>query len=497
MRLFQVLLFSCGIAQTVVSAPPSITYFSPAGAQRGTTVEVTAVGSVDTSTKWWANDPSLSVEAGKSRGKLSVKVAADAKPGTYWLRAYNADGASSLRPFIVGLLPEILEKEPNDEFKKPQFLDSSSVVVNGQLAKPGDVDCFSISAKKGQTLVASMEAHRTLRSPMDGVLQIVSPDGFVLDQNNDYHGLDPQVAYAAPKVGTYIVRLFAFPASPDTTIRFAGGETYAYRLTITTGGFLDHTIPLAAGPSIKAVEAHGWNISDDTRRIELPAVKPFESHLTVFHPKLAGAFRIRNEKHTIAAGSEPFAPPFSSTHQFAKANEEIAVHFLGKKGQPLSIQAESRSLGLAADPVVRVLDKEKKQLIRAEPPKLASDTVLSFTPPADSEYTIAVSDLYGGAGPRYAFLLRVTIPEPDYDLAIAGDRFAIPPGKPLDIPVKITRKNGFAKAIEIVAEGLPEGVKWEVKPPAGKADPNQVTIAALRGKDGALGRVSTGRQSEG
>ena len=89
--------------------------------------------------------------------------------------------------------------------------------------------------KKGQTLVASLEANRTLRSPMDAMLQIVSADGFVLDENNDFHGLDPQIAFTAKKDGTYIARVYAFPSSPDSSIRFFGSDACIYRLTLTTG----------------------------------------------------------------------------------------------------------------------------------------------------------------------------------------------------------------------------------------------------------------------
>ena len=56
----------------------------------------------------------------RRKGKFKVAVAKDAVPGVYWLRAYNAEGASGLRPFLVGTLPEVMEKEPNDEPRKPQ-----------------------------------------------------------------------------------------------------------------------------------------------------------------------------------------------------------------------------------------------------------------------------------------------------------------------------------------------------------------------------------------
>ena len=100
---------------------------------------------------------------------------------------------------------------------------------------------------------------------MDAVLQVVSADGFVLAQNDDDVGRDPRIVFEAPAAGTYIVRLFAFPATPDSSIRFAGGSAFVYRLTLTTGGFLDHAFPLAVGrDGPRAVEAIGWNIPEDS-----------------------------------------------------------------------------------------------------------------------------------------------------------------------------------------------------------------------------------------
>ena len=46
-------------------------------------------------------------------------------------------------------------------------------------------------------IVAVMDANRTLGSPMDGLLQVVSPRGFVLAQNDDSNGLDPLEAALA------------------------------------------------------------------------------------------------------------------------------------------------------------------------------------------------------------------------------------------------------------------------------------------------------------
>jgi hypothetical protein len=433
---------------------------------------VTATGTLDASAKVWASGKGVSVEAAK--GKFKVTVAKDAVPGAYWLRAYNDEGASNLRPFVVGMLPEVTEKEPNDDFKKPHVLDGSCV-VNGKLEKSGDVDCFAVSLKKGQTLVASLEANRTLRSPMDGMLQILSADGFVLEENNDFHGLDPQLAFTAKKDGTYITRVYAFPAAPDASIRYFGSDACVYRLTLTTGAFADFALPLAASKDGPPLEVQGWNLAPESQKLTFAAV-PGEPFGTALAPGLANALRLRSEPHPVyAKPAGALKPPFSATGRIEVPRGEALIPFEGKKGQALALQVESRSLGLAVNPVLRLLDKDGKQLTRAEPGKLNADTSQLFVLPADGAYTIAVSDLYAGGGLRHTFLLRV-LSEPDYDLSVAADRFTITPGKPTTIAVKVNRLRGFSKPVEVTAEGLPEGVKVEVTQPA-KPDPNTVTLS--------------------
>jgi hypothetical protein len=468
------------VVSSAVAAPPAITHLYPAGAQRGATVDLKATGTIDASTKVWASGKGVSVEVEK--GTFKVRVAKEAVPGTYWLRAFNAEGASGLRPFVVGTLTEVMEKEPNDESKKAQTIEGSTVIVNGKLEKTGDVDCFAVNLKKGQTLVASVEAHDTLRSPMDGMVQVLSADGFVLEENNDFHGLDPQIAFTAPKDGTYIVRVYAFPAAPDASIRFFGSDACIYRLTLTTGPFADHALALAVRPNATAVGAEGWNIGPTTRMLALAPRLGDDSHAVAFSAAMANTLRVRLDEQPVFAplNTGIARPPFSATARLERPGTEMLIPFSGKKGQALSIHAESRSFGLAVNPVVRVLDEKKQQLARAEPGKLNTDTTLTFTPPADGQYTVGVSDLFGGGGKRHICLVRV-LSESDYDLTVTGDRFTISPGKPTTIPVKVNRMRGFNKPVEVAAEGLPDTVKVEIAKPA-KPDPNTVTLSLTADK---------------
>jgi len=220
------ILLLLALASVAVAKPPTLEHLFPAGAARGSTVEVTASGQFE---RWpvrgWSSSEGLAIRAGAEKGKLSMVVAPDAPTGVHWVRLFDDEGASSPRPFVVGVLPELLEVEPNDETGRAQRIDRPDVVVNGRLAKTGDVDGYVVRLRKGQRLVASMEANRRLGSPMDGVLQVASADGFVLAQNDDEHDRDPQIAFQAPADGDYVVRAFAFPFVQESSIRFAGAPT--------------------------------------------------------------------------------------------------------------------------------------------------------------------------------------------------------------------------------------------------------------------------------
>jgi Bacterial pre-peptidase C-terminal domain len=434
----------CVLCGEIASAPPTLTSLFPAGGPVGGTVEITASGSFD---PWpvgaWASDPKIDVKPGKEKGKLTVVIAADAKPGTAWLRLHDASGASPLRPFVVGVLPEVAEVEPNDEVDKPQAIERSCV-VNGKLGRSGDVDAFAFKLAKGQTLVASLLANHVLRSPMDAVLQVVSPDGFVLDQNHDHRGLDPQLAFTAPNDGTYRVRIFAFPSQPDSSIRHFGSDLCVYRLTLSTAGYEDIPIPLAIpnGSGAKP-KATGWNLA--------------------IAPIVPSGIAVRGEAFachdfTAAKPTTALVPPFAITGRIAEPGAVNAIPVKLTKGKPIAVQIESRTLELPLTPVLRLLDESGAVLARAEPVRPNADCELNYAPTKDQAATLEVRDLYRAGGERFVYRVRVAHPEPDADLTVAADRFALAPGTPLEIPVTVARKAGFKGVLELKAEGLPPEV---------------------------------------
>lgn len=468
-----------GLTPPVLAAPPTLSYVEPAGAQRGTTAKVTFAGTLDASTQVWVSHSALAVKPTPEKNRFHITVDTDAPPGVYWLRAYNAEGASALRPFIVGLLPEVAEQEPNDDFKKPQRLEALPGTINGKLDKNGDVDCYAVTLKRGQTLLAALEAHQRLRSPLDCMMQVLSAEGFVLEENNDFRGLDPQIAFTAPRDGTYIVRVYAFPATPDASIRYFGTDAGVYRLTLTTGPYPDYAMPHAVRESdVANLHVAGWNQPAGSVRLVRDPHDPRFG--TIFVQGWANPLRIRCEPHPgygllpPLTPPEKLEPPFSFTARIEEKKGTVRIPFYAKKGQNLTIQVESRSWHWDVNPVVRVLDQQNQALARAEPGKINADVTLAVTPPADGPYTLAITDLYGGGGSRHVVVVRV-LSEPDYELTVATDRFALSPNQPATIPVKINRLRGFQQPVELTVDGLPEGVKFTTTPPA-KSDPNTITL---------------------
>lgn len=472
------------------AAAPDIKYLFPAGATRGATVQVAAGGNIG---GWpaqvWIDRPGLQAVATEEQGKFSITVAADAPPGVYWLRIYNAEGAAAPLPFIVGALSEINEQEPNDSAAKPQALPSPSCTVNGRLEKRGDVDTFAVSLSKDQSLVAAVAAHETLGSPMDPVLQIVSPRGVVLAHSDDERGLDPLVNCVAPSDGVYLVRVFAFPATPDASISLAGGETFIYRLTVTTGGFLDAALPLAVSRAASTMaEACGWNLPDAEKRLSLTPSAD-QAVIDLFAPQWAGTLSLPVVDRPSLCETEPndlahlqsIELPATLSGRIGENGDQDAFRIHLAKGTAWRFKVESRALGYPLDSVLRLVEGSGKTLATSDDAGKNIDADLNFTSPADGDYTLVLSDLYGHGGRRYFYRLTMESLEPDFSLTVAQHAYTLASGKPLEVPVTIDRRQGFSGDIEISVVGLPEAVTCSPVKSAAQGDTAKTVKLTISG----------------
>ena len=103
---------------------PRLSSVFPAGAQRGTTLEVTAFGDqLATTFGLWVSGGGIKgeiVKAENNRVQLKLTVEPDALVGERDLRLVTKGGVSNRVRFIVGVLPEINETEPNNNLSQPK-----------------------------------------------------------------------------------------------------------------------------------------------------------------------------------------------------------------------------------------------------------------------------------------------------------------------------------------------------------------------------------------
>lgn len=498
----------CAFASALLAAPPKLAELFPAGGQRGQTVAVTAAGEFASwPVDFWCDQPGVQITPDKDKGKISIVLAEDVTPGVCWIRAFNAEGGSSPRPFMIEQLAEVEEKETNDLPQQAESL-TLPVVVNGRLAKSGDVDGFAVELKAGETLAARLQANWLLGSPMDTVLQVCerverttsaqidkSPqvEAFVVAQNHDARGLDPALTYTARRDGIYIVRAFAFPSEPNSSIRFAGAENYIYRLTLTTSGLVEFALPLAWPHEASGeVELSGPNVA--AAKFPLPATEsPAQRWSTFFLPGAAGAAEVVRVEFPSALATEqalektgqPLTIPQVISGRLANPKTEHHFRFTAKKGEKLNLTVAARSFGYPLDAVLTILDSAGKELQEVDDAQKLADPTLTFAPAADGQYVARVRDLYGRGGAAMVYLLTAKPAAPDFAITVTGDAFALLPGKTVEIPLTVDRQNGLEEDIEIVAADLPPGITAEAVTSAGKGDTAKAVKLVLQAAEDA------------
>ncbi|HVR73874.1 MAG TPA: pre-peptidase [Planctomycetota bacterium] len=476
-------------ALAALAGPPNVVSLDPPGARRGTTVEVTVRGKLDS----WPVEVlvegagieggGVEASAAAEKGKLSIKVLDDAAPGVRWIRIHDASGSASPRPFVVGTILEAMEKEPNDSREEAGEVVQMPLTLNGRLARTGDVDSFALQLEAGQTLVGALDAHGNLGAPLDGVLQVTSSDGFVLASNNDDRGLDPLVVFTARTSGIHVVRVFGFPAEPGSAIALAGGDAYVYRLTLTTGGFADHAYPLLVSRSRPGIVGIvGWNVPESARilAVDVRSAGTSSDFVTLHHPLLANTVLVHLEPSEVEVQVEvepngrerpqELSLPAAITGRMDALGDADVFRLPARKGAPLRVSLFTPGRGYPFEPILEVSSSGKIHE-GARGGALQRRPEVSFTPTEDGECLVEVRDLHLGGGMRHVYALRAAAIEPDFELSVADTTFSLQPGTPLEVAVKVRRMDGFEEEIEIAASGLPGTVETPpaTSPPTGDA----------------------------
>jgi hypothetical protein len=202
-----------------------------------------------------------------------------------YVEASNDAGVAPSRfPFRVSPLDNVLEQEPNNSVKEAIAAPAPGA-WNGKLDKPGDVDFFKFTAKKGQVLDINVYGRR-LRTAIDSVLVVRKADGNGLASNDDNRNPDSYVRFTAPEDGEYIAeirdqlmnggpgytyRIEATPVTPRLTAKTAEISRYVLpHFTVPQGGAHGYQMTVARQDVAGAVRMVAENLPKGVT-LELPA----------------------------------------------------------------------------------------------------------------------------------------------------------------------------------------------------------------------------------
>ncbi|MFA6545822.1 MAG: hypothetical protein WCS99_15500, partial [Limisphaerales bacterium] len=451
------------------AAAPAPDFLFPSGGKVGTTVDVTVGGKLD---GWpvgvWTDHAGLVFKAAKTSGAFTVTIGADVPPGPHLVRFFNPDGAAEPRTFVVGTRNELLESEPNDDYRKAQQLGEAPVVVNGRLDKAGDADSFSIRAEQGKWIVAAVDAY-ALGSSVDPVVQILDEQGVRMALNHDTHNLDPLVAWQAPRTGTYIVQVFGFAHPPAADVSARGSAASVYRLTITTGPFVRFAFPAGVKRGTRSsVSLLGWNLDNvramqtvDASRVQtadqmihLPAV-PTGDTLWL---DVGDAVELSEmEPNDAPANAQRIALPATLNGRIGQPGDVDRFAFTAKRGERFNFRVLAAVLHSPLAARLRVEDTNGVQLAQQEGGD-GTDPQLGWGAPADGTFVVAVSDMFGNGGWDHFYRIEHVAPPPHFTATIPTNTFYLENGRTNEIKVTVTRAGGFKDKLVINVKGLPNGV---------------------------------------
>lgn len=477
-RLFIVLSFLVTLLPSMVDAfDPTLNLILPRGGTRGHEVEIHLHGDrLYEPQELIFYNHGISVKKitkiDPKHVKVQLLIAADAPLGEHPIRLRCKEGVTYMRTFWVGQFPVVKEKEPNNDFNKPNVVSMNSTIHG--TAGLEDVDYFRVTVKKGQKLSAEVEGMRLGAVFFDPYIAILDAKRFELGTSDDASLLkqDAFVSIIAPEDGDYTILV--------RESAYEGNNNCRYRLHI--GGFSRPSAiyPPAAAPGKETVfrligdPAGDYEVTQQVEGREADRFSLFAERDGLFapspNPVLVSSLPFANEKEPnnerkLANPKQPLAAPCAFHGIIDKKGDVDWFRFQAKKNQNLRIRVRARSLRSPLDSILALRDAKGKY-IKNNDDQVGVDSIIDFKPGADGEYFIQVRDHLGKGGADYIYRLEIDVRRPSLTatlpLAKRNDSqlrkvICIPRGNRYATVVNVARQNTGCDC-SFAAVSLPAGV---------------------------------------
>jgi hypothetical protein len=468
---------------TVFAQPPSLDPPFPVGVQRGTSLELTLMGSnLQEPLAVLASFPVKVTfppekNNGKEPGKLQVRleVPPDVTIGWHSLRLLTKRGISNARLFCVDDLPQVYKAGTPHSFEQAQPVPAACVVC-GKVVKE-KADYYRITVRAGERLSFEVLGRR-LGSQLDPQLRLYhGQTRKQLAFSDDARGQerDPRFSYVFAEAGTYFVEI--------RDARHREDKDWYYRLRIGPFPLTTVPMPLAVqrgstrsvgfvGPSAGPLPEITVMAPTDPLLESLPLwptsppLFPQQPYGVASWPVLLALSDLPEllevEPNDTPERAMPLLVPCAVSGGFHKPGDQDYYRFPARNGQRLSITLQTWELHAPADLQLSLRDAKGTQLAVTNPE--ANPSHLDFTAPADGDYTLKVEHLFYRGGPEEAYRLVLRPYAPGFTLTATTDRIDIPPGGSINFGIHVQRR-GYDGPIEVMVQS-PSVLQGKITIPA-------------------------------
>lgn len=420
-----------------------------------------------------------------------VTVAPDAAPGPRELRLVTPRGVSNPLAFHVGQVPEhtrkpmltavqqVLGKEAQALRKRPtnevEVRLSVPCTANGQIAS-GEVNRYRFEARKGQRLVLATQARQLVPYIADAVpgwfqpvMALYDARGWELAYADDYRFKpDPVILFEVPKDGEYLLAI--------TDAIYRGREDFVYRVTIGELPFVTSLFPLGAKAGAPVTpKLKGWNLAEATLTAPPADAGPGLCQLTATRKGLVSnpvpfaldrlPETIETETNNTPATAQRIKLPVILNGRVDRPDDWDVFQFNGKSNETIAVEVMARRLDSPLDSVIKLTAADGRLLaFNDDREDLAAglnthhaDSAFLAKLPADGAYFVHLGDTARKGGEEYGYRLRLSAPQPDFDLRVVPSSVSLRTNSSASLTVYVQRRDGFNGAIKLELPHPPPG----------------------------------------
>ncbi len=405
------------LAAVKAYAQPAVSHTVPSAVTPGQTIELTLHGTkLDDPLRVWTSFPAkveiVPAEAGqKDLTSRTCKVTLDAEMpvGIGGLVVGNAAGTSDVAYLSVDDLSTTPDNGKNTSLAAAQAI-TLPMAVDG-LSSGAQFDHYKFTAKKGQRIAAEVVAARA-GSAFDPVLRLLDAAGNELRYADDDPALgsDCRFAHVFAADGDYILEVYDNQYRGGGRYRLRVGDFPLVSSPYPMGGRLGSTAKFDfAGTSTDGTVPVFLRIPDDVRSGRVRVNAKFPDGKSAATATLVASDLpelMESEPNNDIKIASQVTLPCAVNGILGDAADRDCFQFAAVKGQAISFQAVSRSLGSPSLLFMRLLKADGGQL--AETAVSAEEEfTLAHTFAADGIYHLVVYDLLRRGGPEFAYRVEM------------------------------------------------------------------------------------------